>query len=210
MSIVYSGLFDVDYLEYLTYMSCSMIAWIWTGNILTTSGMVYVNNSGLLMEHPVEKQYLVWTHAMHQFIIFLHQIPLIILYLSFGLIELSANTFYIIPSLIIIFMINIGMSSALSLIVVRFRDIQKILTSLTIVIMVSTPIFWKADMLTGIRKLTYELNPFYYMIEIIRSPLLGNAPSLKIYIISICIAFFSICLGCLMHKRYGKSIIFRM
>ena len=210
MSVVYSGLLSVDYFDYLIFMSCSMIAWVWAGAFLSTSGMVYINNSNILLEHSVEKEYFIWTHATNNFLIFLHQLPLLFIYYAVGILELSLNTLFIIPSVIIFFIINIGLSSCLSIIVVRFRDVQKILSSLVIIVMITTPIFWKPEMLTGVRAYTYLLNPFYYIIELIRSPLLGHPPSLKIYSISIFIAFFSITLGCWMNYKYGRSIIYRL
>jgi len=210
MSVVYSGLLSVDYADYLIFMSCSMIAWIWAGAFLSTSGIVYINNSNILLEHSVEKEYFIWAHVTNNFLIFLHQIPLLVVYYFIGMIELSYNTLFIFPSLIIFFIINIGLSSCLSIIIVRFRDIQKILASLVIIVMITTPIFWKPEMLTGIRAYTYLLNPFYYFIELIRAPLLGQPPSLKLYSISIIIAFFSIILGCWMNYRYGKSIVYRL
>ena len=210
MSIVYSGLLSVDYSDYLVYMSCSMIAWIWAGSFLSTSGSVYISNSSILLEHAVEKEYFIWSHVTNNFLVFLHQLPLLIIYYFIGVIELTVNTLYIIPSLIIFFIINIGLSSCISLIVVRFRDVQKILSSLVIIIMITTPIFWKPEMLTGIRAYTYLLNPFYYFIELIRTPLLGNQPNINIYLISIGFAFFLTILGCWMNYKYGKTMVYRL
>ncbi len=42
-----------------------------------------------------------------------------------------------------------------------------------------TPVIWKMEMLPG-RALLLDLNPFYYLVEIVRSPLMGNPPSLQV------------------------------
>jgi ABC-2 type transport system permease protein/lipopolysaccharide transport system permease protein len=41
-----------------------------------------------------------------------------------------------------------------------------------------TPIFWRKEMLAE-RGLLAEFNPFFHFIEIVRAPLLGQAPPLR-------------------------------
>ncbi len=210
IGIVYSGLFSIAYFEYIAYMTTGMIGWLWASTILVASGMIYITNSSILLDHPTDKAYLIWSHTMVQFIIFLHQLPFVMLFYLFGLIKFNSNVFYIIPSLIIVFAINIGVSAILSILVTRYRDLNKILSSLVVIIMVTTPIFWKAEMISGPRALIYHLNPFYYIVEIIRNPLLGLPPERLEYTVASCIALAALLLGCYMHKKYSRSVIFRV
>ena len=150
---VYSNIFSVNYFDYLSYMASGMVAWVWISSILTNSGMLYINNSALLRAYPVNKSYLIWSQVFYNFIIFLHQMPIIIVFYITKNLEISYFTFLIIPSLLLVFILNLGAVAILSILVNRFRDIQKILLSSLIVIMITTPIFWKPDMVTGIREL---------------------------------------------------------
>jgi lipopolysaccharide transport system permease protein len=210
IGVVYSGLFSVEYFEYVSYMTTSMVGWLWASSILVSSGMVYISNSNILLDHPVDKAYLIWSHTMNNFIVFLHQLPFVFLFYIFGEIKVNLNMLYIIPSLLIIFAINIGAASILSIVVSRYRDFNKILTNLVVIIMVTTPIFWKPEMVTGVRKLIYVLNPFYYIVETVRSPLLGKFPGTFVYSVSLAIAIVALLVGCHMHKKYSKSIVFRL
>lgn len=210
VGVVYSGLFSIEYFEYVVYMATGMIGWLWASAILINGGMVYISNSGLLLDHPTDKAYLIWSYAAGQFLIFLHQLPFIALFYLLGYIPLSVNLLYILPSVLIVFTINIGAASVLSILVTRYRDFHKILSSLTIIIMISTPIFWKPQMVDGVRQLVYLLNPFYYIVEILRDPLLGKAPALFEYGVAAVIAATLLLLGCYMHKKYSNVIIFRL
>lgn len=210
IGVVYSGLFSIEYFEYITYMTTGMIGWIWASAILINSGMVYITNSGILLDHPTDKAYLIWAHAMSQLIVFLHELPFVFLFYLFGKVQVNAYMLYLIPSLIIIFIINIGAAAILSIVVTRYRDLHKILSSLVVIIMVTTPIFWKPEMVTGPRQLMYLLNPFYYIVEIIRDPLLGNPPNAFHYLISSGMAIILLFIGCIMHKKYSKSVVFRL
>src|SRR4051812_8087400 len=80
ISAVYSGLFSLAYFDYMAYMTTSMIGWMWASAILVNSGMVYISNCGILLDHPTDKAYLIWSHTMTQFIVFLHQLPFVFLF----------------------------------------------------------------------------------------------------------------------------------
>ena len=206
---VYSGIFDIKYFEYLAYMASGMIGWIWAGSILTNSGLIYQNHLGLISSSPVNKSYLIWSQAIYNFFVFIHQIPLILCFYLFNKIEINFNLLFLIPSLILVFILNIGVGAALSVIINRYRDIQKILTSFTIVIMVTTPIFWMPSMMSGVREYVYLLNPFYYIVEVIRKPMLGQF-DLKIFTILFILSILSLIIGTYFHVRYSKSVIFRL
>lgn len=206
---VYSGIFDIKYFEYLAYMTSGMVGWLWAGSILTNSGLIYQTHLGLISSSPVNKSHLIWSQAFYNFIVFLHQIPLIICFYLAGKIELSFNLLFLIPTLILVFILNIGVGAALSVIINRYRDIQKILTSFVIVIMVTTPIFWQPGMITGVRKYVYLLNPFYYIVEAIRKPMIGDF-DIKIFGILFILSISSFVVGTYFHVRYSKSVIFRL
>jgi ABC-type polysaccharide/polyol phosphate export permease len=209
MAYVYSSLFDLEFNKYVTYVSTGMIGWNWGSAILTTSCTVYITNSNLITEYPTDKSYLLWTHVIVQLLVFLHQLPLVFLFYLSGMLSFNYNILFIIPSIFIIIAINIGIASILSVVVVRFRDIERILTSLTVIIMVTTPIFWMPSMV-GKRALIYKLNPFHYIVELIRDPLMGNTFKPENYIIGSLLAVTALIVGGIFHKKYSQYIVFRL
>ena len=211
MGSVYSGLFSIAFNQYITYITTGMIGWNWANAILINSGSIYTSNAGLLLDYPTNKSYLIWSNVMSQFIIFLHQLPLVVLFYIIGLVPLSHNLIYLLPSILIVFAINIGAGAIMSIVVNRYRDLNRILTSFTIIIMLTTPIFWVPTMVgEGLRSLSYRLNPFYYIVEIIRDPLLGKAPNPMHYLISTIMALVLLLLGSMIHKNYSKFVVFRL
>jgi ABC-2 type transport system permease protein/lipopolysaccharide transport system permease protein len=69
----------------------------------------------------------------------------------------------------------IGMVSA------RFRDIPQLIASVVQILFFITPIMWKPELLQQRAYFAY-LNPLYQMIELVRAPLLGMAPTLQAYL----------------------------
>ena len=45
-----------------------------------------------------------------------------------------------------------------------------------------SPIIWKPELLTGTSAAWLPFNPFYAILEIVRAPLLGMAPSLLVWV----------------------------
>lgn len=207
---VYSGIFTVNFFEYTSYISSGFMGWIWVATILSASGTILSENAPLIRSHPFEKSILIWSNVTHNLICFFYQLPIFIIFYISGFVDINIYTFLLLPNLLLIFIINIGIATVLSILVTRFRDIQKLISSSIIILMISTPIFWKPDMVEGLRKFVYILNPVYYMVELIRRPLLGKQPELDFYLISIGIALFSVMLGCFFYKKYSSRIIFRI
>jgi ABC-type polysaccharide/polyol phosphate export permease len=63
----------------------------------------------------------------------------------------------------------------------RFRDVPLICTNLMQVAFFLSPVFWKASQIQN--PLFVEFNPFYYFLEAVRMPLLGQMPPAIIWIV---------------------------
>ncbi len=78
----------------------------------------------------------------------------------------------------------------------RFRDLAPLIQTLSSVFMFITPIFWYPDDLAASqRNLLTAWNPFAYLLEIVRSPILGDAVSPLSWISAISFTLFNLALG---------------
>jgi ABC-type polysaccharide/polyol phosphate export permease len=210
LSSVYSGLFDIAFKQYITYVTTGMIAWQWASAILVNTGTIYTANTGLLKDYPTDKAYFIWSHVTSQIIVFFHQLPLVVVFYLLGLLHLSWNILYLIPSLILVFAINLGVGAIFAVAVNRYRDLNRILGSLTMIIMMTTPIFWMPSSLASSHTLIYEMNPFYYIIEVIRDPLMGKPANPHIYLVTTLMAMALLAIGSIVHKRHSQAVVFRL
>ena len=72
---------------------------------------------------------------------------------------------------------GIWVALLLGLINVRYRDLGQLIPNAMRLAFFVTPILWYPDSVTGIRTIFVDFNPFYYFIELLRAPLLGQAPT---------------------------------
>jgi len=70
-----------------------------------------------------------------------------------------------------------------------------------------TPIFWKKEMLGEHQNWAY-LNPFTFIIEVLRDPLLGVLPDFKVYMFSILLIIFLYVVNVILLKFKGSRVVF--
>jgi ABC-type polysaccharide/polyol phosphate export permease len=70
-----------------------------------------------------------------------------------------------------------------------------------------TPILWRPDQVPG-RELFYLLNPFYYLVEIIREPLEGRAPSLFIWTVVLAVTAAGFVVSLLFFSPFRNRIVY--
>ena len=63
----------------------------------------------------------------------------------------------------------------------RFRDIPPLIATAIQVAMFATPIMWPISVLAD-ATIIAEVNPAYHLVDLVRAPLLGTAPSMLSYL----------------------------
>lgn len=95
-------------------------------------------------------------------------------------------------------MLWIGM--VMAILSARFRDVPQIVANFIQVAFFISPIIWKADMLSEKNRYVADLNPLYHLVEVVRTPLLGQAPATLSWVV----VFAHVC------RRFpdrGKSVL---
>jgi homopolymeric O-antigen transport system permease protein len=107
-----------------------------------------------------------------------------------------------------LFLFNLAcISLAAGVLSTRYRDIPQVITSVIQVIFFVTPIFWSPSNLPG-RPAFILLNPFYHLVEIVRAPLLGEAPSLESWGFCIGIALAGFGVAAWLYRRAHARIAY--
>jgi ABC-type polysaccharide/polyol phosphate export permease len=70
-----------------------------------------------------------------------------------------------------------------------------------------TPILWRPNQIPG-RELFYLLNPFYYLVEIIRAPLEGRGPSLFVGTVVLAMTAAGFVVSLLFFSRFRNRIVY--
>lgn len=107
-----------------------------------------------------------------------------------------------------LFILNVAwMALMAGILSTRYRDIPEVISSLTQVLFFLTPVFWSIQDLPS-RPAFVTLNPLFYMLEIVREPLLGNRPPLTSWVACIAMAAFGWAATLYLYRRAYARIAY--
>lgn len=190
VGVVGAGLFKQDPTTYLPYLASGMIVWTMISMILTESCVMFVLGNTLFRNVRFEYSVLAYALVWRNFILMLHNlIVFFVIALVFKREIFDATLLYIVPGIVLVLLNGVWIALLVGLLCLRFRDIQPLVLTIIQVGMLITPIFWTPESLQGSLRLIFtQLNPLYRLIDIVRAPLLGQAPTGASYIAVIALA----------------------
>ena len=196
LSIVWSRIMSKDVNEYLPYLVCGVVIWRYISFIVTGSCQIFITNNNLLKNFKLSISLIPLKHSIGGFLIFLHHFPLILLInFIWNNNFLSLNLLYLIITIPIFIFISFMLALFVSLLTLRFRDLQPLVQTVFSVLIFFTPVLWEVSQVS--EKMQYYIifpNFLYHYIELIRAPILGNSISLFtwLYLILFTVIIFTI------------------
>lgn len=210
LSIVWSKIMNKNLNEYLPYLVCGVVIWRYISFIVTGSCQVFITNNNLLKNFDLSLMLIPLKHSIGGFLIFLHHFPLIIVInFIWNSNFLNINLLLLLVTMPLFIFISFNLTVFVSLLTLRFRDLQPLIQTTFSVFIFFTPVLWEVDQVSEKIQL-YIIFPnfLYHYIELIRAPILGNIISLSSWLY---LSFFTVFLTSLniiiINKNY-KSIKF--
>lgn len=178
-----SGLWNQHVSTYMPYLVAGMVLWMLVSAILTESCVVFIASAGMVQQTRFDYSILVYAMLWRNFIVLGHNFIVYLVTVAIFAPELFGPKLLLaIPGLALLMLNGIWVAIFLSVLCLRFRDLQQLVVTLIQISLFATPIFWTPDNLQGVKRLVFvDLNPLYHMIEVARAPLLGRVPTLEDY-----------------------------
>jgi ABC-type polysaccharide/polyol phosphate export permease len=178
-----SGLWNQHVSTYMPYLVAGMVLWMLVSAVLTESCIMFISSAGMVQQTRFDYSILVYAMLWRNLIVFGHNFVIYLITAVIFAPELFAPRILLaIPGLALLMLNGIWVALFLSVLCLRFRDLQQLVGTLIQISLFATPIFWTPDNLQGVKRLIFvDLNPLYHMIEVARAPLLGKVPTLEDY-----------------------------
>lgn len=207
IGFVYSSLFGVALRDYFPYLTTGYIFWIFISNCLTEVSGSLVAYRFILFSHAVAPISVILRVFVRNFIILLHNLPIIIVVLALYSDNPWPQILLVIPNLVLASIAIISGCGILAFACARFRDFQMIINAAVGILFLITPIIWSPEILTERAYIAY-LNPLTHILDILRKPLLGEVPSMLNYGVSGAIALLNIILFAIIYRYSRKQYMF--
>jgi len=207
MGLVFGNLFKTDVKEFLPFLTLGLIVWNFMLSSINEGCDALISSEGIIKQLPVPLHIHVFRVVWKNFIIFMHNIvifPLVLLAVGKGL---NWNALLAIPGFLLLALNLSWFLVVLSLVCARFRDMTQIVMSIMQVIFYLTPVIWLPKLLTHrTGELLLNLNPFYHLIDLVRTPLLGGVPMVSSYLTAIIMGLLGFIFSTFMLSKYKYRV----
>jgi len=189
IGIVFGSLFRSEVSEFLPFLAAGLILWAYIMSCVTEGSVVFVTEARTIQQIPLPLNLYILKMVWRNMIILGHNMiimPLVMV--IFGL-PLTATHILFIPGFLLLSLNIIWVNLILSVLCVRFRDMSQIVASIMQVLFYISPILWSPNLLEeSNRAVIIDLNPMHYLLDITRSPILGQEPQMISWIVCTTIA----------------------
>jgi ABC-type polysaccharide/polyol phosphate export permease len=177
LTLIFAAPFGSDRHGYAAYVAVGLVIWYFIQGTLNDSCQVFVGSAETIRHSSMPLSVHVLRLLCRNTIVLGHNMLIIPAVLIAFSINPGPWAWTALPGLFLLLFTIFWASLLLGLLGARFRDITQVVSNGLQLLFFLTPIFWPLASLGPERARLLRLNPVFAFIDIIRSPLLGAAPS---------------------------------
>lgn len=177
LGTLYGTLLKVEVAEYMPFLALGFIVWTLIQSLITEGCVVFTGAEGIIKQTSLPLSVHVYRMAWRNFLIFCHNMVIFLVVAMIFSIWPGWTGLLAVPGLALICLSGTSVGLVLGIVSARFRDVPPIVASVVRIAFFVTPIIWMPELLPD-RALLLDFNPFFHLVEIVRAPLLGQAPGL--------------------------------
>ena len=205
LGFLYSTLFKTDVADYLPFLALGFLAWGLISGIITDGCTAFINSERFIKQIKLPFSTFVYQMIWRNFIIFAHNFAVyIVVAIVFGIWAGSA-ALLLIPGILLIAATAVWIGLLFGMICARFRDVPQIVASVLQIAFFLTPIIWKPELLEN-RIVFVQINPFFHFVELVRAPLLGQAPTALTWVVALGVTVGGWLVTFLFFRRFRNRI----
>ena len=208
LTLVSSTIFGGNVYEHLGYIGLGTITWSAISSLINEGANTFVRNRALITGTNIDIFVYVGRTVFKILITFAHHFIIYAIGLAFLIVPLGWTSLLAIPGLLLLFANGFWVATVLGFICARFRDVELIIRNLLQLAFFFTPVFWNYHQVPAGRHFIIDYNIAFYFLEIVRSPLLGNVPPLKFYVVTICVSVVGTALAALVVRSMRSRLAF--
>lgn len=205
---VYSIIFRSDPTVFIPLLFTGLNPWLCINISADGGALAFLSAEGYLKQTTVNAQIFPFRVTAVAFINLLYSIlAFFAVYLFLKPDNFGPLMLMFIPGILLLFFFCLALANIAAIMNLNVRDFQPLQNLILQGLFYATPIIFMPEMLAekGF-EIVYEINPFYYLIEVVRRPMLGiELPSFEVYVVAILITivFFLISVRLVMKSKKG-------
>jgi ABC-2 type transport system permease protein len=207
LGAIWSNLMNIKPESFVPALTAGLIAWQCISSAITESTSAFARYSGAIKNIPLDLSIYPLLVVAKQIINLVHTLPVYLIVMMLFDVQLNEHTLFLPLSLVLFIVMLSGLIFIFAILGTRFRDFEFLINAGLPLIMFMSPVFYTPSQLS-ISKAFVWLNPFTYLIEILRLPLMGEPISSRIWIVCLLMTFILLSIACIAMRKYRKSIVY--
>ena len=207
MGIVFSRLFHQSPNEYIPFFTAGYLIWTFISSSINEAAEIFKSNGAFIKQISLPFTLYVMKHLVRQVIFLAHNAVVYLLVCLFFKVNPGFVSLLAIPGFVLLLLNVFWVCFLLALVCARYRDMVPIITNCVQIAFFITPISWMPRLLDQ-NPAILKYNPLVYLLDIVRSPLLGTAPALSSFIVAGIMAVIGIVLTFSIFSIYRARIAY--
>lgn len=192
---------------YMPFFAVGTILWAFISITVMEGCNVFVQAGGLIKALRVPLLVHLYRMLARNIVLIGHNAVILVLLWLVLRWPIGWSALLILPGFALIVLTLLGTVMTLGVLCTRFRDVTQIIGALLQLLFLLTPIIWPPSSLRGSRaSLLLDINPLYYMIEVVRAPILGEVISWKVWAVAVAVCAGSLGLGLALYGRFRHRL----
>lgn len=210
MAFLYADLFHTDVHTYLPYLTISMILWGYMNTLITEGCTCFSQSDSLIKGTRMPFTVHAARSVVRNTIVLAHNLVVVVVVFAVMGVHESLYSLAAIPAFALWGINGFAISLLFGAFCARFRDVPQIIMAIMQIAFFVTPIMWYANILENHPEadLLIRLNPFFYLLEILRAPLLGTPLTTDEILKAVIVSAIIICVSAIGFARTRGRIAY--
>lgn len=207
LGVLYSALFKVAVADYLPFVAAGFIVWGLISGLIADGCTAFIEAESIIKQVRVPLSIHVYRVVWRNFIIFAHNVVIFIIVAVLFSVRPGWIALLAFLGVVLVCLNGVWIGLLCGLMSARFRDVPQAVASVVQIAFFLTPVFWKPELLPD-RVVVLDVNPFFYLLEVVRAPLLGRMPSPTTWGATLTITICGWLVTCILYTRRRGRIAY--
>ena len=209
IGLVFGLIFGSPLEVFFPFLAVSLILWSFISSAILDGSMAFIAGESILRQLPMPQYSHVLRSIWKNVIMLAHNIVILPVVFLVFLKSPNWNLLLLIPGFALTTVFLFAVSYVLAVVTTRFRDMQQIISSVMTVMFYVTPVIWQPTLIPGgIAHLLLGLNPLHHFLQIIRNPILGQAPTVENWGLSVFMTLATGLIAYFVARKYKNRLAY--
>jgi ABC-type polysaccharide/polyol phosphate export permease len=208
ITVIYSGLLNVDPRTYVVYVVCAFACWTLISSLVVESSNAFIASEGIMRHYSMPKSVYLYQLVLRNLAVFAHNVVLVVPVFILAGHPFSWTMILIVPALVIYAINGVWIAAVLGALSARFRDVPQAIGSAMHICFILTPVVYTVDSMGQRQRFIADWNPFARMLAVGRDPLMGKVPSVEDVVIVLAITFVGCLVGLYVFAQTRRRILY--